>query len=177
MSIEAFALQLATIEQDLQDATRKAEAAAAETRGLQERLDTVLARREEVKGALDNGSLEPRAAGGLLADADEDARDLQALIAEATNRQAGADAVVASAQARHDQASAGLAKAEAGEKYRHLEIKAATLDSLLMSCVAELATMGRAAGRGNDLASLWRPSDRLRQAIQLRVVPQPERTV
>lgn len=169
--IEAHALQVAQTEQDLQDAAVRAESAATETRGLQERLDAVLARRAAIKAEMDAGTLEPRAAGGLLADADEDARDLQALIAEAASSQARADAVLASAQHKLDNARAELGKAEAAERFNRLQIRATVIDALLMSCVVELAKEGRASGRGNDLSSIWKPSERLNRAVLLRVIP------
>ncbi len=173
-TIAPFAAVLAAAEQTHAERAKEATEAQEATDALRTRANAVAARREAVKADLGADKLDARAAGALLALADEDAADLQKLISESEARQTAAETAQADAQSNLDRAREQLAKAEAAERFNLLTARAAELDRVLMNCVVELAAMGRAAGKGNDLASLWRPSERMRQAILLRAVPRVE---
>jgi hypothetical protein len=163
LSIQTAAERIAEAEQGLADAEQRREVAAAKVVQLLGRLESISARRAQIRVDLEAGVLSDREAGGLIALASEDECDLRELLNQAEKTARSADPiserqVLAAAKKALDHAQ-GVARVEA------LRTHVLKAEEALVSALGLAGEALRQAGLPVGLRSVWMPTNNMLRAV------------
>jgi chromosome segregation ATPase len=169
--IQAAAEYLSRTESSLSDAIAVEDGARSEVSDLEAKIAAVQSRKSQIRADLATGALTEAQAGGMFQIASADEGDLVEMLASADAQLDTAIAEKQKANMTCERARQALMQAERRQVFDELTVRVAQIDAALMAAVAELVVLGGALGLNGGLASVWRPSDALQNAIIHRIPP------